>query len=89
VKDSQTIFSTDCIPEEFTLSDPDYLTGSKITALYSHWWKQQKKRLAPFIVLNASLNHGISRKKTAGNLKGKWKIEYVGIDTKSLEVLDC
>jgi hypothetical protein len=86
MKDDQTIFSTDCVPEGFTLSDPDHLTGSKIIALYSHWWERQRKGLAPFIVLNASPNHGISRKKTAGNSKGKQKIEYVEVDDDDTKV---
>ena len=34
----------------------------------------------PFIVLNASPNHWVSSKKKSGELKGKWKIEYVEVD---------
>ena len=40
-KEDQTIFSPECVPEGFTLSDPDHLSGVKIVALYSHWWRRQ------------------------------------------------
>lgn len=79
-KDKQTIFSPDCVPEGFTLSDPDHLTGFKITALYNHWLGRQAKRLQPFIVLNASPNHWVSTTKTSEDRKGKGKMKYVEID---------
>jgi len=80
-KEDQTIFSPDCIPEDFTLSDPDHLPAFKINRLCNHWWGRQRKGLAPFIVLNASPNHGVrSSKKKSEDRKGKGKLKYVGID---------
>jgi hypothetical protein len=79
-KDGQRIFLPDCVPEGFTLSDPDHLKSVNIISLYSHWWHRQRQGLAPIIILNASPNHGVSSKRKSGDLKGKQKIEYVEID---------
>ena len=79
-KEDQTIFSPECVPEGFTLSDPDHLSGVKIVALYSHWWRRQQKGLSPLIILNASPNHGANGKKKSANSKEKKKLEYVEID---------
>ena len=57
-KEDQTIYSPECIPEGFSLSDPDHLLGSGIISLYRNWLEHQKKGLVPFIVLNPSPLHG-------------------------------
>jgi hypothetical protein len=81
-KEDQTIFSPDCVPEGFTLSDPDHLSGVKIVALYSHWLIRQREGLSAFIVLKASPNHGVSgSKKKSEDQKGKGKIKYVDVST--------
>lgn len=80
----QKIFSTDCVPENFVLSDPDHLTGFQISNLYHHWLKRQKKKLAPFIVLNASPNHIVVAKKSE-KAKGKQKMDYVPVDSDTVE----
>ena len=59
-KDDQIIYSPDCVPEGFKLSDPDHLNGFKIGALYMHWLQRQKKGLSPFIVLKGHPHHGES-----------------------------
>ena len=61
-KDDQIIFSPDCVPEGFRLSDPDHLTALYIKALKIYWWGWQKKGLMPFIVLNASPNQLVARR---------------------------
>ena len=78
-KDDQTIYSPDCVPEGFTLSDPDHLTGSNIIALYHHWLERQNRWLSPFIVLNAHPNHVVILKNSQKSQKdkGKQKMEYV------------
>ena len=68
-KEDQTIYSPECIPKGFSLSDPDHLLGSGIISLYQHWLEHQKKGLAPFIVLNLSPLHGPTFKKS--NLKNE------------------
>src|ERR1700678_4262244 len=81
-KEDQTIFSPDCVPEGFTLSNPDHLSGVKIVALYSHWLMRQMEGLSASIVLNASRNHGVSSsKKKSEDRKGKRKMEYVDVNT--------
>ena len=78
-KDDQTIYSPDCVPEGFTLSDPDHLTGSNIIALYRHWLERQNRWLSPFIVLNAHPNHVVILKNSQKSQKdkGKQKMKYV------------
>ena len=73
------IYSPDCIPEGFTLSDPDHLTGAQIINLCLHWSARQQKGLAPFIILNPGPNHGVKRPKMkSAASKGKKK-EYVNV----------
>ena len=78
-KDDQMIYSPDCVPEGFTLSDPDHLTVSNIIALYRHWLERQNRRLSPFIVLNAHPNHVVILKNSQKSQKdkGKQKMKYV------------
>jgi hypothetical protein len=77
-KDDQTIYSPECVPEGFSLSDPDHLLASNIIALYRHWLGRQKKGLAPFIVLNPSPLHGLMIKKSE-KAKGKKKADYLDV----------
>ena len=78
-KDGQRIYSPDCVPEGFTLSDPDHLTGAQIFNLCLHWSARQQKGLAPFIILNPGPNHSVKRPKMkAAASKGKKK-EYVDV----------
>lgn len=82
-KDDQNIYSTDCVPVGFKLSDPDHLNAADTTALYTHWIKRQRKGLPPFIVLNGSPNHeamGKKKKSQKVNPGGKGKARYVEID---------
>ena len=61
-KDDQSIFSPECVPDGFCLSNPDHLTMAQINHLYIHWMKRQAEGLAPLIILNASpLHEGHSR----------------------------
>ena len=80
-KPDQNIFSTDSVPEGFTLSDPDHLNTFKIEALYLNWLRRQKKGLPPFVIINASPQHGVTRKKSqkSAKAKGKEKMEYVEV----------
>ena len=84
-KDDQTIFSPDCVPKDFQLSDPDHLTTSKIDALYIHLAQRQRKGLSPFIVLNASPLHRTAVKKSS-KAKGKEKVKYVDVHTEDEDV---
>jgi hypothetical protein len=77
-KEGQTIYSPECVPDNFILSDPDHITTFHIEALYHHWLGRQKKRLPPFIILNASPQHR-SFKKLSEKAKGKRKIDYVDV----------
>jgi hypothetical protein len=77
-KEDQTIYSSDCVPDGFSLSDPDHLQASNVIALYNHWLGRQKKGLTPFIVLNSSPLHGPILKKSE-KAKGKKKAEYVDV----------
>jgi hypothetical protein len=84
-KDDQKIYSEDCVPEGFVLSDPDHLKAFDIEALYSHMLGRQKKGLSPFIVLSASPQHVVIQKKKSqtskkAGSKGKGKMRYVEID---------
>ena len=63
-KEDQMIYSPECVPEGFSLSDPDHLPGLGIISLYQHWLEHQKKGLALFIVLNPSPLHGPMFKKS-------------------------
>jgi len=78
-KDGQDIYSPDCVPEGFSLIDPDHLTGFKITNLYNHWLQHQKKKMEPFIILKPGpLHQGMVKKSEKS--KGKQK-EYVHVST--------
>jgi hypothetical protein len=80
-KENQTIYSEDSVPEGFTLSDPDHLTGSQIETLYLHWRNRQQKKLSPFVILNASPQHQATVKKMSAKAKGKRKIDYVPVSS--------
>ena len=80
-KDGQMIYSPDCVPKGFCLSDPDHLTGLEITNLYSHWLGHQKKKLQPFVISNAGTLHGMFVEKSE-KAKGKKKMEYVDVSSK-------
>ena len=84
-KDDQTIFSPDCVPDGFVLSDPDHLPGFKIETLYCHWLKRQRTKISPFIILKADPQHELSGGKSA-KAKGKRKIEYKEVDSNDEEV---
>jgi hypothetical protein len=84
-KEDQTIFSPDCVPDGFVLSDPDHLKGSQVRALYLHWLKRQQQKLPAFIILNCSPLHQISERKSA-KAKGKRKMEYVAVNSDDEEV---
>ena len=77
-KEDQMIYSPECVPEGFSLSNPDHLLGSGIISLYQHWLECQKKGLAPFIVLNPSPLHGPIVKKSDKE-KGKKKADYMDV----------
>jgi hypothetical protein len=78
-KDGQDIYSPDCVPEGFSLIDPDHLTGFKITNLYNHWLLRQKKKMEPFIILKPGpLHQGMVKKSEKS--KGKQK-EYDHVST--------
>ena len=86
-KDDQIIYSPDCVPEGFKLSDPDHLNGFKIGALYMHWLQRQKKGLSPFIVLKGHPHHGESgRKARRADKKGKKKADWVDVHDDEMEV---
>jgi len=89
-KSDQTIFSPECVPEGFRLSDPDHLTTAQIHVLYSHWLERQEDGLAPLIILNASPLHGAFMRKSEKR-KGKAKMEYfdVGDDDEEDEEKDA
>ena len=82
-KPDQTIFLPECVPDGFTLSDPDHLPASKIETLYLHWIGRQHKGQPPFIVLNASPNHVVLARKglKSAKAKGKQKIDYVDVNS--------
>ena len=79
-KENQTIFSPECVPDGFCLSDPDHLTALKTNLLYTHWLEQQDNGLTPFIILNASPLHGTFEKKSKKG-KGKAKMNYTDVDS--------
>jgi hypothetical protein len=86
-KDDQIIYSPDCVPEGFRLSDPDHLKGHKIISLYNHWLERQKKGLSPFIILKGNPHHGESgRKARRADKKGKKKMEWVDVHDDEMEV---
>lgn len=74
----QKIFSPDCVPEGFSLGDPDHLKSSQIDMLYSHWLIRQKAGLPPFVVLNPGPHDGRAPKRSI-NAKGKQKTPYVDV----------
>jgi hypothetical protein len=78
-KEDQIIYSAECVPGGFSLSDPDHLPAFKIETLYTHWLTRQSKKLPPFIVLNPGPLH-ISAKKSE-KVKGKKKMEYEEVST--------
>lgn len=77
-KEDQTIYSPDCVPEGFSLSDPDHLQACNVIALYRHWLERQRQGLTPFIVLNPSPLHGPIIKKS-GKEKGKKAVRYLDV----------
>jgi len=84
-KEDQTIFSPECVPEGFVLSDPDHLQAFHVRALYLHWLQRQRQKLPAFIILNCSPQHQKSEKKSA-KAKGKRKMEYVEVNSDDEEV---
>jgi hypothetical protein len=88
-KDDQMIYSPDCVPEGFSLSDPDHLQASNIISLYNHWLGRQKKGLAPFIILSSSPLHGPTLKKSDKGKGKKKTTPYVEVtDTSSSDGSD-
>ena len=79
-KEDQIIYSAECVPGGFSLSDPDHLPAFKIESLYAHWLTRQAKKLPPFIVLNPGPLH-ISSSKKSEKVKGKKKMEYKEVST--------
>jgi hypothetical protein len=79
-KEDQIIYSAECVPGGFSLSDPDHLPAFKIESLYAHWLTRQAKKLPPFIVLNPGPLH-ISSVKKSEKVKGKKKMEYKEVST--------
>jgi len=77
--EDQNIYSPDCVPEGFSLIDPDHITGFNITKLYNHWLLRQKNKLEPFIILNPGPLHQAAAKKSK-QVKGKAKA-YVPVST--------
>jgi hypothetical protein len=89
-KEDQTIYSTECVPDNFTLSDPDHLKTFQIEELYKHWLARQRKGLEPFVILNSSPQHGSSRKsQKSAKAKGKKKMEYVEVDDEQEGKSEC
>lgn len=84
-KDDQTIYSPDCVPEDFVLSDPDHLGLSLIHKLYNHWLLRQRKKLSPFVVLNGGPLHRSSAGLSA-KARGKRKADYQEVNTDDEEV---
>ena len=84
-KEDQTVFSKDCVPEGFILSDPDHLNGLQIQVLYNHWIGRQQKKLSPFVILNAIPQHQMTVKKSAKAM-GKRKMEYMEVSSSDEEV---
>ena len=78
-KEGQEVYLPDCVPVGFQLGDPDHLTSFKISNLYHHWIRRQKKKLPPFIVLHPGPLHKIVKKKSA-KAWGKEKV-YDPVDT--------
>ena len=73
------MYSPDCVPEVFSLSNPDHLTGFKISNLYHHWLAHQRKKLQPFIVINPGpLHEMLVRKSKKSKMKKK---EYVPVSS--------
>jgi hypothetical protein len=84
-KEDQTIYCEESVPKGFILSDPDHLQGTQIESLYSHWLGRQKKKLRPFIILNASPQHQFSVRKSAKAKGKKRQIDYVPVSTSGEE----
>jgi hypothetical protein len=80
-KDGQNVYSPECVPANFSLGDPDHLTGFKISSLYNHWLSRQQKKLQPFIVLNAGPLHHTLVSKTEKPKGKKRKLEYVPVSS--------
>ena len=72
MKDDQKIYSPDCVPEGFSLSDPEHLTGFKISNLYHHWLYVKKENAALLLLWTQDLIHQIFVRKSE-KLKGKKK----------------
>ena len=62
------------------MSDPDHLTAAKIDSLYAHWLGRQQKGLPPLVILNASPQHLVFKKKSV-KAKGKKKADYIEVDS--------
>lgn len=84
-QEDQTIYSRECVPEGFVLSDPDHLKGFEIDDLYNHWLKRQSQGLVPLVILNSIPQHGVSKKKSE-KARGKKKMDYVDVNTDDDEV---
>jgi hypothetical protein len=80
-QDGQTIYSTESVPKDFKLGDPDHLTGSQINLLYHHWLGRQQKGLLPFEIINPGPNHEAAVKKMSAKTKGKQKLRYLDVST--------
>lgn len=84
-KPRQQIYSPLCVPDGFTLSDPDHLKTSKIDILYRHLLKRQSKGLTCFKILKSIPHHGVAR-KLSEKAKGKKKVGYVEVNSDDDEV---
>ena len=88
-KEDQTIYLPDCVPEGFSLGDPDHIPSSKINSLYNHWLERQRKKMAPFVIINAGpLQATVSKKLERSMAKGK-KTDYVDVDSSDDSEEDC
>lgn len=63
------------------MGDPDHLPISKIFSLYSHLLGRQRRRLPPFVVLNAAPHHPVvdGKSQKSEKAKGKQKAKYVPV----------
>jgi len=84
-KPQQQIYSPLCVPDGFTLSDPDHLKTSQIDTLYRHLLKRQSKGNTCFKILKSIPHHGVAR-KLSEKAKGKKKAGYVEVNSDDDEV---
>jgi hypothetical protein len=62
------------------LGDPDHLNILQVNSLLNHWLDRQRRKLAPFIILNPSPLHQKAL-KISDKAKGKKKIHYEPVNT--------